>query len=209
MPTLDNHLAVAKHKLAERQLEQTRLATSIESLEKETTNLREVTAFFNEYIAVMTVEKIEAIEVMVNYGLAFVFGNKVSIKIDKEYKNNKTFFSLNIIKGDLIGQAESFGGGVSALISLIFRIFVVKHYNFYPLVTLDESLSFVSYQYQEKTSMLLREMSEKLGVNILLVSHQVKLNTHAHSIVTLALNSSKGQLEKLEVIEVSHNTDRD
>lgn len=205
MPTLYDHLAVAKHKLTEKTAEQNRLTVAIAKLEEETGTLRDVTAFFNEYIAVMTVEKIEAIELMVNYGLAFVFNNKVSIKIEKEYKNNKTFFSLNIVKGDLVGQAESFGGGVSALISLIFRIFVVKHYNFYPLVTLDESLSFVSYQYQEKTSMLLREMAEKLGVNILLVSHQQKLNTHAHSIITLVNEKDN----KLEVKEVSYNSDRD
>lgn len=153
--------------------------------EKEHKTLLEVRGFFSSYLDVMTVERITVIEETVNYGLLFVFGYPITIKIQKQYKNNKTFFNMVINHGEISGSAESYGGSVVAIVAFLFKFVILTKFKFMKFIVLDESLNFVSWHFQERVSMLLRELAEKFDVDIMLISHQPLLNTRAHFIHSL------------------------
>lgn len=194
MTNVDNLLFLYKNKLDEENKKLKTLRGSMSEVEAEHKNLLEVRAFFSTYLDKMTVERIKLLEETINYGLKFVFGYAVTVEIQKQYKNNKTFFSLIINNDDVSGDADSHGGGVLAIVSFLFKFVVLTKFNYIKFMVMDESLSFVSHQYQERTSLLIRELADKFGVDILLVSHQPKLNTHSSSVYELDKKSKKAPL---------------
>lgn len=113
------------------------------------------------------------LESLVNQGLAYVFGDQVRIQIESAFKNNKTVFSLNIIKdGVNEGRADSFGGGLLSVIAVLLRVSAIIVTNTQRFIFLDESTNFVSAQYQTALGNFLKQICQQLDFTIVLISHQ-------------------------------------
>lgn len=183
--SIRNHLFLNRSKLSDLANSKELLLKRSAIVENKISDLNEVRAFLNKYLDVMTIQKIQHIEETVNYGLKFVFNSNIAIKIQKEYKNNKTFFTLDIIQGDISGSAESFGGGVNSIVAILMKFVILTRMKFIKFMILDETTSFVSLAYQERLSLLLKELSKNFGIDILMISHQPKLETHSNISYTL------------------------
>ena len=62
-----------------------------------------------------------------------------------------------------------------ALISFLFRIVVIAILNKPRLIMLDETLSAVSIEYQEKLSTFIKQIADDMGFTIIIISHQPTL----------------------------------
>lgn len=148
------------------------LNTRSENIEK----LEKIQEYFNSVVEHRVNETMEKLKEVINTGIFYIFGDEIKIDIESKVKNNKTVFELSVIHGDISGLAEIHGGGVLSVISVLFKISILtleKHRRF---IVLDETLSAVSIEYQDKLSEFLKKLADKLDFTILLISHQPELS---------------------------------
>jgi len=70
---------------------------------------------------------------------------------------------------------DVYGGSVSTVQSTLLRIVVLTRRSLRPLLLLDESLSAVAERYVPRVGNFLRTLSEKLNLDILVVTHNPTL----------------------------------
>lgn len=75
---------------------------------------------------------------------------------------------------------DSFGGGPASIASLILRILTVMRLKLWPLLLLDETLAAVSADYVDQTGLFLERLTQKMGVDVLLVTHKPAFLDHAN-----------------------------
>jgi DNA repair exonuclease SbcCD ATPase subunit len=112
----------------------------------------------------------------------------LSLESEVGFKYNKISVDLFFRKGMKGHPAsyrgrplEAFGGGPSSVISLILRVLTVRKMKLWPLLILDESLAAVSDDYIDFTGQFLRALAEKMGFDIILVTHKQAFLEHAHT----------------------------
>ena len=157
--------------------------STLAHLDKEQHLLEKVNEFFTTQISTKIDDVKNKLESLVNQGLSFIFSDyDIKISIVANHKNNKTQFSLDIIQGKTIGRQDMYGGGVLAIIALLLKLSCIVITGTARFVIFDESLAFVSIEYQERVSLFLKELARELGFEIILIAHQPRLSTHANTI---------------------------
>ena len=71
------------------------------------------------------------------------------------------------------------------IISLVFKVVFVYLAKGQQTIVLDESLKFLSKEYLEQASAFLRQMCDKLDMQIILVSHKENLQFSADKVITI------------------------
>lgn len=160
---------------------------ALESQIKETSSEIDILDSCNKFLSEQIKDKVSdakyQLESLVNQGLKFIFGENLRIDIQPTFKNNKTQFSLNIIKDGINeGQSDAFGGGVLSVISLLLRVSAIIIDKTERLLVLDETTAFVSKQYQPLVSQFLQKICEQLNFTIILIAHQQDVATYADNI---------------------------
>ncbi len=111
---------------------------------------------------------------------------KLQLKIVQEPRYNRMAMRFlleeedprgGVIEGDPL---NSYGGGASAIISLVLRLSVMSRMKMGNLLLLDESMAFVGPAYIPATASFMRRLSESTGVNILMVTHSPEFMANAH-----------------------------
>lgn len=170
-----------------------RLTSEIKELQSESDLLEEVNKFFATQIDEKISNTKYQIEALVNQGLQYIFGESIKIRIDSAFKNNKTMFSLKIVKDNVNeGVAESFGGGVLAVVACLLKISSILITKKERLLVMDESLTYVSIEFQEKLSQFLSKICEQMNFEIILITHQPKMASYANNIYKVQGTPLKG-----------------
>jgi ABC-type dipeptide/oligopeptide/nickel transport system ATPase component len=101
------------------------------------------------------------------------YDKKLEFRIDTVVHRSVNVYKFTVIEDGLVeGLDNSFGGGVLAVLSVslkaIFNLFTKR----FPVLLLDESLSFLSEKYQAGFSALMKELAREFGLTVVLVTHQ-------------------------------------
>lgn len=193
-----NYRAVVGSAIKQSESKISQLTINMKNAEEEVVILEKVNQFFQKVIEFKTETTRNFIKEVINDGLHYVFGEKIQIDITSAIKNNKITYSIAIINSDgELGTKESYGGGVLAVISFLLKLTIHYLDKQYPLIVLDESLTFVSENYQERLSLFIKEISEKFGYDVLLISHQPKLNTHANKIYEITKKNEISSIKEV------------
>lgn len=181
--TLNSKVKELEVKLNLRKKDRDNAVSKISELQKELEILETVNVFLSEQIKHKMTDTKYKLESLVNQGLSYIFGDKIKIIIDSSFKNNKTVFSLRITKDKVnTGLADSFGGGVLAVVASLLKISSVLISGKEKFLIMDESLAFVSEEYQEKMSMFLNQICNQMSFTIVLIAHQPKLVSFSNKI---------------------------
>lgn len=140
--------------------------------EKELDNCRKARSFV-QIVAEETQKKIEfQISNLVTTALAAVFPDPYEFVARFVQKRNRTECDLLLIKnGKECDPLSSTGGGVVDVAGFALRVAIWALKKTRAVFILDEPFKFVSVDLQTKCSLMLKEISEKLKVQILMVSH--------------------------------------
>lgn len=143
------------------------LTESIKGLESAALVLQEICQVTSE-------KNIEKMEFLVNSALAQIFFDKtLRFKIVSDIKRNQNSYAFTLeSNGTVVGGLNSFGGAPWAITALILKIITVLATNKFPIICLDESLSFVSEDYIPATSSFIKDICKEFGVTVILVTHQ-------------------------------------
>ena len=131
---------------------------------------------FLQDVAQKTQSKLKLqIEDIVNLALETCFPNEYEFRIDFNVSRGKTeaeLIFLSKLTGNKIDPMNASGGGVVDLTSFALRIACYTlQYNINNVIVLDEPFRFISRDLQDKSGQILKSLSQKLGLQIIMVTH--------------------------------------
>jgi hypothetical protein len=115
---------------------------------------------------------------------------KISVQLDTVSKCGEVEVVGNVV--------ESFGGSLAVIQGILFRISVIFRRNLRPILLLDETLRFVSDKYAERAVDFLQAVSEKLGLDILLITHDEEVVSAASRVYRITYDEGKASFRKIK-----------
>lgn len=170
----------------------------VDRLDSEIATLEKVSTLFKHLLDTLLDEKKQEIQHLVTYGLKTVFNDqdlKFHIKIEPKYGTISTSFKTEMVgvaEGDVL---DSFGGGIVNIESFLLRIITLFQTKLSPFLFLDETFSNLSEEYVENCSLLLKNLCEKLGITIFLITHNELMLSHADKVYKASSIRNKLHLE--------------
>ena len=154
-----------------------------------------------QLVAKETQEQLEyKISELVSLGLSAIFDNPYELVLNYEIKRGKT--EANILfkrDGNICRPMLSSGGGAVDVAAMGLRIAIwsLKSPRTRNTIVMDEPFRFLSLKHQEKASLLLSEISKKLGIQIIMVTHNQEFIKSADKVFNV---SKVNGISKVEVL---------
>ncbi len=112
------------------------------------------------------------IEDIVNMALDICFPNKYSFIVDFQIKRGKTEAELFLVKDrERIDPLAAAGGGVADIVSFALRLSAWSLSKTDNVIILDEPFKFLSSNLRPLAGEVLKQLSEKLNLQIIMVTH--------------------------------------
>lgn len=157
-----------------------------ENIEKSKKEIKEKEIFLNnvelsqsfiQEIAKQTQEKLKYhIEDIVQLALDACFPEEYEFQVKFEIKRGQTEASLLFLKDeDSINPIHSSGGGAVDVAAFALRIAVWSLGKTSPVLLLDEPFRFLSRDLHERAGKILKSLSDKLGLQIIMVTHNKEM----------------------------------
>jgi len=175
------------------------LSEEIESLKSDTEILDRVTLLLNSIGESRQQEAQEKIEGIVTKGLQTIFGDHISFHINQSMKgkNASVDFSIKSLIGNSIVETPvmgSHGGGLAAVIGFLLRVTVMlldKGTQSANVLVLDESFGMVSSEYLDELAAFVKELVDKTGIQIILITHQPEWEEYADKVYKFGIKSGE------------------
>ena len=137
------------------------------------------------------------IQDVVNTALDTCFPDEYVFNLVFEIKRNKTEARLVFMKnGFEIDPMEASGGGVVDVASFALRIAAWSLGKTNNVICLDEPMKFLSRDLQPRAGEILQEISKKLGIQFIMVSHVADIIQSADRVFEISLNKEGKSIVK-------------
>jgi DNA repair exonuclease SbcCD ATPase subunit len=175
------------------------LIKETENLKREIDLLTKVSSVLKHLVDVMVKDEISKMAGLITYGLKTVFDDQDLTFVPViTKKNEKVHIELRTQNHGIEGEFGSFGGSVAVIESFLLRLLCLLKMKLARLVLLDETFAAVGSEYIANTSRLISELSKKLGLDVLLVTHQREFQQYANKIYRVKESSNGLIMEKLK-----------
>jgi len=122
--------------------------------------------------------------------LEAVFNDPYELKVEFVQRRNKTECDLLFVRdGNAVDPLSASGGGAVDVASFALRIaaWSMQHPHSRNVMILDEPLRFLSADLQERASQMIKQISEKLGIQFIIVTHETTLASYADRVFTTSI----------------------
>lgn len=129
--------------------------------------------------------------------LEAVFEKPYELKAEFVQRRNKTECDLLFVRDSLvIDPISATGGGAVDVASLALRIasWSMNRPHSRNVIILDEPLRFLSSEYREKASAMIKEISEKLGLQFIIITHDPTLTSYADKVFEVKIRKGVSQV---------------
>ena len=129
--------------------------------------------------------------------LESVFNDPYQLKVDFVQRRNKTECDLLFVKGDSeLDPLTASGGGAVDVAAFALRIasWSMAHPRTRATIILDEPLRFLSVDNQEKASRMIKELSQRLGLQFIIVTHESVLASYADKVFEVSIRKGKSKV---------------
>jgi len=121
---------------------------------------------------------------LVTEAIHAVFENPYTFKMEFITRRNQTECDLYVTRNNIDRHPlESNGGGLADIISSALRSTFLVLSELRPVLILDEPFKFLSEDLQSYCCVMLKTISEQLGIQVIMVSHLNEMKEIANSIV--------------------------
>ena len=128
---------------------------------------------------------------IVTMALAAVFPDPYEFKLVFNERRNQTEADLLLVRnGEELSPVDGAGGGVLDVVSFALRIAVLLMSGYRRVIILDEPFRHLSADLQSKASEMMKMLSDKLGIQFIMVSHEEGIIDCADNII----NIKKGEV---------------
>ena len=129
---------------------------------------------------------------LVTEALTSIFEKDIKFEIKLYSYRNEPAIDILVIENELeVDPQKSCGGGVNDIISLVLKIIYIYLKNSNRILILDESLKFLSRNYLEQASSFIRDISERMNLQIILVSHKPELEVGCDNLITIEKENNR------------------
>ncbi len=182
MQQLDSIHNVLQQQVGRRdQLQQqvTEATTQLATLSQEQEDIARALEIIQQ-VAKLTQQQLEIhISELVSLALEAVFPNpyKMVLKFETRRNRSEADLLLQDENGNLLSPMDAVGGGVVDVAAFALRIALwsLKRPKPRAVMIVDEPFRFLSSDLQDRASKMLKEISEKLGIQFLIVTHEEQL----------------------------------
>ena len=126
--------------------------------------------------------------------LEAVFPDPYSLEVEFVQRRNKTECDLYFVRdGMKVDPLTASGVGAVDVATFALRIasWSMAHPRTRNTIILDEPFRYLSENYQERASSMLKEISDKLGIQFIIVTHEQVLAEHADKIFEVKIRNGK------------------
>lgn len=119
-----------------------------------------------------------------------VFPDAYKLEIEFVQRRNKMECDLYFVRrGERSNPLDASGGGAVDVASFALRIasWSLSQPAISKTIILDEPMRFLSDNYQEKASTMLKEVSRQLGIQFIIVTHETTLTSYADNVFEVAI----------------------
>ena len=172
------------------------LRSTVQDLKEDIDILIKSSAVLKHLLDVMIKDETERMSGLITYGLKTIFDDqKLTFSPRIVQKGGKIYIELKTINNGIEGGYKSFGGSVAVIESFLLRVLCIIKKDLAKLMLLDETFAAVGESYIANTGNLIKELSKKLGLDVLLVTHQKDFQQNADHVYEVK-ESSKGLIMK-------------
>ena len=150
-------------------------------------------------------EGVRTMETLQTEGIRSVFYDQdIRVRAEVEVVRGKVNVSLLTSyrkeNGDLIEAPtlDAFGGAVATVQSVLLRLSLIFRRGMRPMLFLDESLPAFDDRYIHRMALFLKTLCERLGVDILVVTHNQSLLDAADRAYRIRSDGEKSSLHRIE-----------
>lgn len=154
----------------------------VASLTQESEVLAKVADLFRNLLDQEIVGNAKTAESLLTEGLGVIFDDQtISVRAEVGVHRGKVSVQFDTIQKqangvEVVGSVtESYGGAVATVQSVLLRIVVLTRRGLRPILLLDESLAAINEQYIPRVARFLSLLSDRLGLDILAVTHNPTL----------------------------------
>lgn len=138
------------------------------------------------------------IEDIVTMALETIMDNPYKLELDFVLRRNKTECDIYFVRnGRRIKPIDESGGGAVDIASFASRIALWSLSSSDNVLVFDEPFKFVSKQYQAKVAELLNKLSDKLGLQIIMVSHNDNYIQQADKIIEVYKDNETSKIKEI------------
>lgn len=142
-------------------------------------------------VAQATMEELKFhIENLVTLALSSVFDDPYEFEAEFVQRRNQTEVDLFFVRdGERISPLSASGGGTVDVASFALRVSLwsLQQKKTRPVFILDEPFSRISSVYQQKASEMMKAVSEKLGLQIIAITHNETLTEAADKVIKVGI----------------------
>lgn len=135
----------------------------------------------------------------VSYGLVAVFGEGYHFIPELSVEGKEFRVEFYVETGELrSGVANARGGGVAEVVSILLQVFflVALKDKYAPFLFLDTAMVHISEQYHSSVSALLKELSDKLGIQVVLIANVNAYGAYADRVYHFTQEGGKTIVEQ-------------
>ncbi len=172
------------------------LKKEVEELDKERDLLTKTGKLINFLIDKLAKQDLSKMDQIITYGLSTVFPKReIEFKSSLEERGKKLWINLDTYyDGNLVDPDNK--SSVSVIESFLLRMLCIIKLKKANILLLDETFAAVGAENIDNTSSLLSEMSKKLGLDILLVTHNPGSNQWANQCFQAKLKNKCLELDR-------------
>ena len=135
----------------------------------------------------------DKIESVITDALKEIYGDEYEITFDYTMKRNKTSVDIYLTKhtklGDIVRKQGGFGGGVSDVISLPLKLLVLLALQTNDKILIADEPGKHMDQRVDKFGYFLRNICDKLGVQLIVLTHHQCLSEFANSVYEVSMQN--------------------
>jgi len=187
-----SNIQYLRNTLEQQKGQKTQIEKSINSLKQSTKekkrNLRrhELAREVVKEVGLKTQQQLQYhISDITSLALEAVFENPYKLEAEFVQRRNKTECDLTFSRDEnKVDPLSASGGGAVDVATFALRVasWSMEHPKSRNVIFLDEPMRFVSAEYQEKASEMIKEVSKKLGIQFIIITHNPILASYADKI---------------------------
>jgi DNA repair exonuclease SbcCD ATPase subunit len=130
--------------------------------------------------------------------LEAVFDNPYELKAEFVQRRNKTECDLYFVRDGMIADPQSAsGGGAVDVAAFALRVasWSMQNPRLRNTIILDEPMRFLSDDYQEQASKMLKEISDRMGIQFIIITHEQTLSEYADKTFQVKLRKGISKVE--------------
>jgi DNA repair exonuclease SbcCD ATPase subunit len=159
------------------------LNQEISDLKKKADILIKASLVIKHLLDIMVKDEINKMAGLVTYGLQTIFEDQnLSFKPVMSKKNERIYIELRTLNNGVECEYGTYGGSVAVIESFLLRIICMLKMKLARLLLLDETFGSISAEYIQNTSKFIGELSSKLGLDVLLVTHEPEFKNYANKV---------------------------